>query len=251
MKGKNFVLALVMVVVVYSAALADFSVNWGVSSDNPGDSQWGIPSGDVGYISDGSKDYGYEYIGYYLWKLGYASDDAAGELIAQNNYLKGDSYFWKTGDYNAYMVNEFAGYKDTNSLGFYQSGDLNTNSLIFAGSDGKGATKDFNPGYDFGLYLDVPQAGETWYTDRTKNGNSQKAHGLIYALEYNDQNNPVKWLVAWEDKPLGCSDKDYNDMIVTLEMKSKPVPEPISSSLFLLGAGAFGLKVLRRKKNIS
>ena len=27
-----------------------------------------------------------------------------------------------------------------------------------------------------------------------------------------------------------------------------PVPEPISSTLFLLGAGAFGLKMVRRKK---
>ncbi len=53
------------------------------------------------------------------------------------------------------------------------------------------------------------------------------------------------WLVGFEDLIRG-GDKDYNDAIFRVNLKSAPVPEP--GSLALLAAGLFGLVVTRRKQ---
>ncbi|RMG08791.1 MAG: DUF4114 domain-containing protein, partial [Cyanobacteria bacterium J055] len=84
-----------------------------------------------------------------------------------------------------------------------------------------------------------------WSTDTAKNKDGLQH---VMAYEYEDY-----LVLAWEDLVRG-GDKDYNDVVVAIDIGkanlqppvSQDVPEP-STTAALLGATAFGLSRLRRR----
>jgi hypothetical protein len=139
------------------------------------------------------------------------------------------------------MMNEIAGYANTNTFGYYTLGAGNSPVLnqIFSGSDGTGANNSFalNPAAEFGFYLGVPNTGNTYFTDKSLNlGN--EIHAAIFQVDTSNT-----YILGFEDLRLANSDKDYQDMIVKVNISA--VPEP--SIMLLFGSGLAGLGLFRKR----
>ncbi len=238
---KSMALIGLIVLLTTAPAFAQFSVDWGTSFD---------PATRDGYTM------GYDYLAdwlYYTYDPGHTkfSDFGAARIFAQTGYIgynAGDAdpfYFLGNLDNTVQVQQEIAGYQYTSTLGYYLMGNPSVKTQLFDG--GQVGPTTFHTTSQFGFYLNTPNGQDmnnpgTWsyfYTDRTLNGNTPTA--LIYQLE------PNKWLVAWEDidpsgKGAGVTDRDYNDMYMTVTA----TPEPVSAGLFLLGGGA--LAFIRRKQ---
>lgn len=166
---------------------------------------------------------------------------------------------WATGAGSQYssIIVEFAGNANINTFGIYDVKNSANRVPIFVGAAGTGATETLNVlnstqiqvgagpiltlapgGSSFGFYLGTAVDG-TFYSEAAKNG-----------VPARDQMFSVPWqggtAIAWEDKPLGSSDQDFNDMV----LKITPVPEPttvLAGALLLLPFGASAIRMLRRK----
>jgi len=65
----------------------------------------------------------------------------------------------------------------------------------------------------FGFFLHNSNDGKTYYTVDSMNG--EEAHALAYRNP-----NTNRWAIAFEDLPLGSSDKDYQDLVVAVDSLS-------------------------------
>lgn len=140
------------------------------------------------------------------------------------------------------MMNEIAGYANTNTFGYYTIGAGNSaiRNQIFAGSDSAGATKAFtlSPAAEFGFYLGVPQSNNSiYYTEANRNVNNE-IHAAIFQV---DKSNT--YILGFEDLRLTHTDADYQDMIV--KVKIKQISEP--STMLLFGAGLAGFGLIRKR----
>ena len=136
------------------------------------------------------------------------------------------------------------GYDDTINL-------FNTYSLLSftTPSDVKYWTvfNNFMNGY-YPAYVN-PKASDSWYTlDDLRfidvSNFSLTNWNSIVNYGWTDIKADGEWTVA---SKFGCSPETWNFEIAAPPV-SVPVPEPISSSLFLLGAGALGSRMLRKKR---
>lgn len=225
------ILVLASFVALGSAFASDYNTStsvWGISSDN---GQWG-----------------YTFIQNWLNTNGYSS------INAKTGYTLGDSdkTFWNSGLTTLTIQMEVAGYANQNKVGYYTLStdgfgrEYKTLTQLFAGSAGAGNSVTVAINKEFGLYMKSPDGcgTNTWYTYRFYNAKDQcwvdnAPQVLIYTLEAGK-----KWLVCWEDINWACSDRDYNDMIMTVTAAA--APEPVSAGLFLIGGAA--LAVCRRKQ---
>ena len=192
--------------------------------------QWNPSMGLFGTSSDDGKP-GAHWIQDWLNGNGYSS------INASTGYSLSDTAFFWTGNglpTNFTIQEEVAGYKDQNTVGFYQGATGGSKTQIFAGPDSPFLTKSETITGPFGLYIHTPE-GNTFFSDRLLNP-GKAPQVLIYTLQ-----KDKKWLVAFEDLKWACGDKDFNDHMLTMTA----TPEPISASLFLLGGA--GLAIYRKR----
>ena len=95
-----------------------------------------------------------------------------------------------------------------------------------------------------GPYTGIPWI--TWYSDDSLNwwnSNPSSPHMLIYQGQ-----NENEFVIAWEDTPLALSDRDYNDLVLTITLGGENiVPEPTTMLLLGMGLAGVAARRLRRK----
>jgi hypothetical protein len=170
------------------------------------------------------------------------------------------------------MIIEIAGQAGSNTFGIYDSTNSSISIELFDGAASAGsqvvmsikndgsveinltATGTVFAGNSFGFYMDTING--TFYSDTSLNGDLFD-HMLAYQGTGDEitvgNNAPGVWsaneyILAWEDLPVGSSDKDYNDMVLIVESVN-PAVVPVPAAVWLFGSGLLGLVgVARRKK---
>lgn len=185
------------------------------------------------------------------------------------------------------FVFELAGNAAVNTFGIFDPADPGNRLALFGGSattgwatqlevfgdghykatyfDGAGVFQSQADGYLstanlFGYYIGVP--GGAFYSDTNLNesGAPMYAGGMPHMAAYAGDGSTSltigsftgvfgssEYLLAWEDRPLGASDLDYNDMVVLVE-SVHPVPEPATLGMFGVGILLVGVFVGMRRR---
>lgn len=185
-------------------------------------------------------------VGYFLTKTGgFASSSSSPNLATSNlNYWgTGSGGFDPAEAFTTTPPNspvtttlrlEVAGFANTNILGYY---DATGDHQIFAGSAGAGAVATINAIGAFGLYI-TTQEGNTFRSDAGLYSTTSSDSYQHFAV-FKELDNSKLW-IGVEDLKVNRdgsgSDKDFNDMVITLEA----VPEPASVVSFALGSLAVG-----------
>jgi len=135
---------------------------------------------------------------------------------------------FSAGIYEIKLYAEFAGYHAYNNLSWYRIGSTEYN-MIFSGTEGNYGyieppiTKTFTANSEFGLSFCSPEA--RYYTETEKNPD-----GLKHAQVCVNLDNPDMYFIGFENQLGVEADRDYNDMVVSLEIVNKPPNIPSKPS---------------------
>ena len=122
---------------------------------------------------------------------------------------------FSAGTYNITLYAEFAGYSDENELSYY---DVNTSifNVIFTGPEGGSGylsppiNKTFTADFQFGLSMLSP-GPHRYFTEFSRNPDGEQ-----HAEVYENLDDPNMLLIGFENQ-YGAGDRDYNDMVFSLE----------------------------------
>lgn len=196
------------------------------------------------------------------------------------------SSYWTigaTGGSENKILLELAGNAPTNTFGIFDPSNTSNYLQLFSGpaSDGwstllaqngntftatyfnasnvyMGQSSITINGNNFGYYLGAASDSPTFFSDASKNetGGTTYPNGMPHMVAYAGNGMTYlngkpflsgEYLLAWEDKPWGQSDLDYNDFVVLVE-SVKTVPEPATLGIFGIGVLLLGgFTVLRRR----
>jgi hypothetical protein len=151
--------------------------------------------------------------------------------------------FWFEKEMNEESVTmhwEIANFKPSNRFGWYDLSAPNTLYQIFQGSDNApgNIVKTFKPTAQFGIYL---KSNSGTYRS------SDPATSNQFALYLNTKTNLLQ--IGTEDV-VRASDRDYNDMILSLRAvrDEELVPHPEPGTYAMLGTGLCGFWFLMRRR---
>jgi hypothetical protein len=207
---------------------------------------------------------------------GSSSINVATDMVQPD--VDADSY-WAIGGSGgsiATVVVELASYAGTNTFGVYDaanpanyvqlfdgSASAGTQSLMSILADGTVRLNFADTGIDFagnnfGFYLDSPQGGGRYYSDTSLNELDDAGVLVDHMHAYQGVGDTIEippfaagpwtaneYILGWEDV-LGGGDKDHTDFVVLVESVN-PVPAPAAVWLGLLGLGAAGLRLRKRR----
>ncbi|OAI47055.1 hypothetical protein AYO44_10280 [Planctomycetaceae bacterium SCGC AG-212-F19] len=236
----KFLGAVLACVLVTAVASADpINVAGSTGSWQPMPAPTGSGSGSP-FWDSGPTDGGQKNVGNFVSGTGSFLANPVSPSLALSNLN-----YWATGaglaDPNVYFTTtppngpvtttlrlELAGFSGSNILGYYDStGD----HVLFVGADGAGAVATINAIGAFGLYLISPEG--TFRSDPGLYGATSDDSFQHFAI-FKELDNNKLWFGVEDLK--GGGDKDYNDMLVSLEC----VPEPASVLSFVIGGLAVG-----------
>ena len=164
---------------------------------------------------------------------------------------------WLGVGFQSFIIDEIAGYSDTNTFGYYTESASNaiTRHNIFKGLDDqntKPASFTFASEQNFGFYIGVPTTSKNtyYYTENSLNFNHATTQAAIFRV---DKSNT--YVIGFEDLRIGKkdlqsgkTDGDYQDMIVSVTVESAPIPNPEPGTMLLMGAGIAGAAWMRRRQ---
>lgn len=156
----------------------------------------------------------------------YASEPSFDEILNHfgfTNTTDVDRGTFPQGRYEITLYAEFAAYRDQNNLSYYEDyGDGETITLLFNGPDGGNGyldpssdpslTKTFTTNTPFGLSMVTPE-GYRYYTETAKN-----TDGMNHTEVYQNLDEHCMFLIGFENLYATHTDRDYNDMVVSLKL---------------------------------
>ena len=107
-------------------------------------------------------------------------------------------------------------------------------------------------GHDFRFAIDPngsSAAPGVWSSLESDNGDGLD-HMVTFRITGNDghpENEIGAWVIAFEDLPLGSSDRDYNDLIIEVRGVADAVPAPATALLLAGGLAALAALGWRRR----